>query len=185
MKKLFKTQSLFLCFAIIFFNSPSIFSGNFFSKLSKQAFFYHNNKKNQIEPQYEMYNDKIFNSFLKKHHAIIENEKHATLLGNSTKNELWDTLRLKGGYGNTIAEIESQIPGEYLLRVDYETRFIYTIRKIENEYFCAFYLLYPKQPIKKSIITTKKYYWTSVYIKLSKSYPIKNALLPIDKDLPN
>lgn len=118
---------------------------------------------------------KNFEIFSQKYSGKIQNERSASTLKDSPRGEQW---RTKPIYLNSckIEDREAQYPGEYLLRVNYKDRIIYTIRKSADEYLCTFYILNIKSP---SDIQAEVFY----YLLLSSDSNVKQLLLPIDQEL--
>lgn len=118
-----------------------------------------------------------FEHFLEKYSKIIDNTTSATTLKNSVKNDEWHDFPT---FGNAYELLTFEYPDtddflNFLLRVDAENRIIYTIRKSGDEYLCKFYIAF-----REDAVVCLSHNW----IVNGKS-PIKNILLPIDKELLN
>ncbi|MBQ6143200.1 MAG: hypothetical protein IJI84_01745 [Clostridia bacterium] len=116
-----------------------------------------------------------FENFLEKYSRIIDNTTSATTLKDSVKNDEWHDFPT---FGNAYELLTFEYPdtddfSNFLLRVDAENRIIYTIRKSGDEYLCKFYIAF-----REDAVVCLSYNW----IVNSKS-PIKNILLPIDREL--
>ena len=116
-----------------------------------------------------------FENFLEKYSRIIDNTTSATTLKDSVKNDEWHDFPT---FGNAYELLTFEYPdtddfSNFLLRVDAENRIIYTIRKSGDDYLCKFYIAF-----REDAVVCLSYNW----IVNSKS-PIKNILLPIDREL--
>lgn len=116
-----------------------------------------------------------FENFLEKYSRIIDNTTSAKILKDSVKNDEWHDFPT---FGNAYELLTFEYPdtddfSNFLLRVDAENRIIYTIRKSGDEYLCKFYIAF-----REDAVVCLSYNW----IVNSKS-PIKNILLPIDREL--
>ncbi len=123
---------------------------------------------------------KDFLIFVRAYSAIIKNERSATTLENSERNSNWRTRTYFAEYPDKLENIESRYSGEYILRVDYENKIIYTIRKSGDEYLCTFYTLCFGCENPTDLGVGEGY-----YLLLSSDSKVKQLLLPIDKELLN
>lgn len=121
---------------------------------------------------------KDFEAFVRAYSSMIQNERPATTLKNSERNSNWRTRTYFAEYSDKLEDIESRYSGEYILRVDYENKIIYTIRKSGDEYLCTFYTL-----CFGSESSTDFGVGESYYLLLSSDSKVKQLLLPIDKEL--
>lgn len=116
-----------------------------------------------------------FENFLEKYSRIIDNTTSTKTLKDSVKNDEWhDSPK----YGNAYELLTFECPdtddfSNFLLRVDAENRIIYTIRKSGDEYLCKFYIAF-----REDAVVCLSYNWI-----VNSESPIKNILLPIDREL--
>ena len=116
-----------------------------------------------------------FENFLEKYSRIIDNTTSATTLKDSVKNDEWHDFPT---FGNAYELLTFECPdtddfSNFLLRVDAENRIIYTIRKSGDEYLCKFYIAF-----REDAVVCQSYNWI-----VNSESPIKNILLPIDREL--
>lgn len=116
-----------------------------------------------------------FENFLEKYSRIIDNTTSATTLKDSVKNDEWHDFPT---FGNAYELLTFECPDtndffNFLLRVDAENRIIYTIRKSGDEYLCKFYIAF-----REDAVVCLSYNWI-----VNSESPIKNILLPIDREL--
>ncbi len=123
---------------------------------------------------------KDFEAFVRAYSSVIQNERSATTLKNSERNSNWHTGTYFAEYSDKLEDIESRYSGEYILRVDYENKIIYTIRKSGDEYLCTFYTLFFDCENPTDLGVGESY-----YLLLLSDSKVKQLLLPIDKELLN
>ncbi len=121
---------------------------------------------------------KDFSIFVQAYSSTIQNERPATTLKNSERSSNWRTRTYFAEYSDKLEDIESRYSGEYILRVDYENKIIYTIRKSGDEYLCTFYTICFDCENPTDLGVGESY-----YLLLSSDSRVKQLLLPIDKEL--
>ena len=118
-----------------------------------------------------------FKLFLEKYSHMIENERSATELKDSRKSDEWSTGPVYG-YSFALNELREYPSDEYLLRVDYEHKIVYAIRKSGHTYLCTFYILHISPKNKDEVRANLAYQFV-----LSPTNNVTKLLLPIDRHL--
>ncbi|MBQ2671717.1 MAG: hypothetical protein IJG00_02790 [Clostridia bacterium] len=121
-----------------------------------------------------------FEHFLERYSNIINNTTSATTLNDSLKDNTWRNFPTFGNAYEflTFEWPDTALSSKFLVRVDAENRIIYTIRKNGDEYLCKFYIAFGKNTEEKNVAVCLSYNWI-----VNSESPIKNILLPIDREL--
>ena len=195
--KFLKIFSLALSFGIIISGAPNVLAGGGFSKPNAE-YFSPNDPYIKIvsdpanQPWYAAdggkayYNawhyidGEAFEHFLERYSNIIDNTTSATTLNDSLKDNTWRNFPTFGNAYEflTFEWPDTALSSKFLVGVDAENRIIYTIRKSGDEYLCKFYIASGKNTEEKNVAVCLSYNWI-----VNSESPIKNILLPIDREL--
>lgn len=192
-KKFLKFLSFVLFFGTIVFNLISVSAGGGSSKPKAPEFDEHQKyiiSRVEYAPGFasdggkEYYGawngangGRDFNIFVRTYSSMIQNERSARTLKDSEKIFNWHTCA-DFDAPCKIEVTESYLPGEYILRVDYENKIVYTIRKSGNEYLCTFYLVHVDSSSRSGVKGIVDYHFL-----ISSDSDVIKLLLPIDREL--